>query len=1002
RAAPEDEKEKEIARKALEKEFEEYRERLGKALDILLEERIEKLSDDEIKHIIRKTKEEYPKEPPGGRRGENELWALEPLANELDMEKRTFQCYFRPRRRCCMTRYDYLRICDALELCPSDRRRATVERERLLTALIEAEANEREKRFKEHIMEDEQLEAHWSQLPPGTRCVFHKKDLQLLKEAALKLCDGNDQKLVRRLQEAGLEHATCQVIKVTQRVTVDVEVVQALIGVIIDRPLWEISELIQNEELAEEFTNAMHQKGLITEESRKWAENPPPDVVREVSLKSLAEQQGREIETVEEALEFLQELTEQGTLDKNFFVNLPQEEIDKLRENIDKARKKEASGKELGKYTADELNKYLQEDEKISKKQARATLGEKGRTHLRRYLILCKTLHLKPNLNLHYRTSIKTRYPLRKTSQIDFPTPAQYTDPNGETVTITEEKDSFHVLVGNKKLKAEKWKTRYGGKWWGLTIIHYITEEGVYTVVKETGQLWPPHLKPWYTYPANTVSVRFKTHQPLQNLIQTIQKQTHLSTYTLGETAGIDGSTLKSLKDEKRKTISLDILLVLLSLESILTQTDLNTEIHQLEKHITKVGPTTINEDRRHNTLYINLKTPQGAALIGHELGDGNLNHQGTTTWFGYVNTQREYTEGVAALLQHYGSTTSIGTRESKENRKKKYHISTRGLIAYALWCATPQAAGNKTTNNPKVPEWITDNPTLAESFLKAIIKDEAHIKPDSKAMSISITVDVTEKLVEKELLQTVQSIVNKKLKKLREKWAQEKTPVKEQIKEEKKVRRVTPTQVRKEAGGEAVSEAEKVPCNILLGVKKALQTLEIQPEEEKLEAFRVTKTGKIKAQWRLALKTKHTKEVYQQDMLSGYKKKNYERIYRRMRRNVRLDGKLPETHLAELRRAGQKFREQKYTTLTKVLNELPPNTSKEIEELISKHPPKQIEEKKKQLEKMGTKTKEPKISIYFRKRDGGISTQWVLEWFEPPESQEQEEPENEGDRENG
>ncbi|MHA1209910.1 MAG: hypothetical protein ACTSRF_11910, partial [Candidatus Freyarchaeota archaeon] len=931
------------------------------------------------------------------------------LAKEIGIHTLTLRKYLDPNhdKRQKPTREVYLKICNALNLPETMRESKMATREEIILALLQVTQEQENKKTTkpeaENETEEELLHLPWYEQNPGTRCVFHKKDLQMLKKAALKLCDGNDQKLVRKLQEAGLEHATCQVIKVTQRDTVDVEVVQALIGVIIDRPLWEISELIQNEELAEEFTNAMHQKGLITEENRKWAENPPPDVVREVSLKSLAEQQGREIETVEEALEFLQELTEQGTLDKNFSVNLPQEEISKLRENIDQARKKEASGKGLYKYTADELNKYLQEDEKISEGQARATLGEKGRTHLRRYLILCKTLHLKPNLNLHYRTSIKTRYPLRKTSQIDFPTPAQYTDPNGETVTITEEKDSFHVLVGNKKLKAEKWKTRYGGKWWGLTVIHYITEEGVYTVVKETGQLWPPHLKPWYTYPANTVSVRFKTHQPLQNLIQTIQKQTHLSIYTLGETVGIDGSTLKSLKDEKRKTISLDILLVLLSLESILTQTDLNTEIHQLEKHITKVGPTTINEDRRHNTLYINLKTPQGAALIGHELGDGNLNHRGTTTWFGYVNTQREYTEGVAALLQHYGSTTSIGTRESKENRKKKYHISTRGLIAYALWCATPQAAGSKTTNNPKVPEWITDNSALAKAFLKAIIKDEAHINPASKRISISITVDVTEKLEEEELLQAIQSIVDEKLQKLKEKWASQKTPAKEQIKEEKNARRVTATRVKQERiGNEAVKEAEKVPCNILLGVKKALQTLEIQPEEEKLEAFWVTKTGKIKAQWILALNTGDVKKVYHQNMLSGYKKKNYERIYRRVRRNTRLDDWLSETHLAELRRAGQKFREQKYTTLTKVLNELPPNISREVEELISKHPPKQIVEKKKQLEKTGTKTKETKISIYFRKRDDGISAQWVLEWFESPESQEQEEPWDDGDRENG
>lgn len=59
------------------------------------------------------------------------------------------------------------------------------------------------------------------------------------------------------------------------------------------------------------------------------------------------------------------------------------------------------------------------------------------------------------------------------------------------------------------------------------------------------------------------------------------------------------------------------------------------------------------------------------------------------------------------------------------------------------------------------------------------------------------------------------------------------------------------------------MNEVKKVSCNILLDVKKALQTLRIDPLEERPEFLYVTKTGAIKARWTLGLSTEETKKAY-------------------------------------------------------------------------------------------------------------------------------------------
>ncbi|MHA1431433.1 MAG: LAGLIDADG family homing endonuclease, partial [Candidatus Freyarchaeota archaeon] len=717
---PTNKEEAQKTQKKIEEAIKYFEKLLEKAKNNLLSHRIQKLTNNETQYIRNaaqtKTRQQLNLSPDTKLPETGERGYLTHLAKEIGIHTPTLQSYLDPNhdKRQKPTREVYLKICNALNLPETMRETKMATREEItLTLLQVTQEQENKKTTKpeaENETEEELLHLPWYEQNPRTRCVFHKKDLQMLKKAALKLCDGNEKELVKVLKEMGLERVPDNEIKITWK-TMDVEIVLALIGLVIDRNPWEVIELIQSGELAEEFRNAMHAKNLVDDENHEWVEYLSESVVREVSLKTLAEQQGRKIETPEEALKLLQELTEQGVLDRKFSINLPSLELSKLGEKIDQTRKKEAGEKNLYQYTADKLNEHLQEDEKINKQQAGRIL--RGNTiKLKHYLILCKAFNLEPNPNLHHRTIIKTRYPRRKTSDIDFPTPVQYVDPHGKTITIQEQgRGDFYVIVDGRRLRAEKWKMKYGGKWWGLTVIDYVTEEGVYTVVKETGQLWPPHLRPWYAYPANKVSVRFKTPQPLQKLIQTLQKQTNQSINAISKAIGISSNFLHNLLSDKeaKKSISLANLLVLLSFKSTLAQTDPNEEIKQIEKHVLSIGKTTIHEDRKQDILYINLKTSAGAALIGHELGDGNLRHRGAATRFGYDNTRRENTEEVNTLLKHYGIHTTIKTRKRKKG-KKQYYVLAEGLITHALWCATPQAAGNKTKNNPKVPEWITNN----------------------------------------------------------------------------------------------------------------------------------------------------------------------------------------------------------------------------------------------------------------------------------------------------
>ena len=432
------------------------------------------------------------------------------------------------------------------------------------------------------------------------------------------------------------------------------------------------------------------------------------------------------------------------------------------------------SEEDLYSYVAKKLNEYLEEGEKVTASIIERELNE-GSMPLKHYLLMCKIFKVNPNLELHSRIySSSIRYPRLKVSDADFPTPPVYKDRRGKKTTIEEREDGFFVVTENDRLHAEKWRTKYGGSWWGLTVIDYETEKGVYTVVKEAGELSPPHVRAWYTQIASRTSIGFKTAQPLKSLVQILLDNTNSSFKTLSKITGVNTSVLRELGmkrgTKERKSINLGDLLTLIALKSMFEQTDILREIKQFEEEIDTIDRRKIPEIRRQDVLYINIRTSFGASLIGHLVCFGQLNRLGESIIFEYANSELECVEDVSRLLKFYGYPGNIRHRDGKKGEKDKYYVVAEGFLAYALWCAIPRAEGNIIVNNPEVPSWITDDPYLAAPFLRAIILDKAYIDPISGEMTISFEVDVTEELDEKGLGQPIRDIVDKRLKGLREK----------------------------------------------------------------------------------------------------------------------------------------------------------------------------------------------------------------------------------------
>ncbi|MHA1578966.1 MAG: hypothetical protein ACTSUQ_05010 [Candidatus Freyarchaeota archaeon] len=668
---------------------------------------------------------------------------------------------------------------------------------------------------------------------------------------------------------------------------------------------------------------------------------------------------------------------------------MPREVWSELRSAIKNMKDREEAKEELCTYAAKVINERTRED--ISRETIRTALETgKHSISMKHYLTVCEVFGVKPKLSLHNREThsrIHAHLLRLTTSEIDFLTPAVYKHPSGKTAEIHEsEKESF-IVINGRWLKAEKKKTRYGGEWWGLTLIEYVTEEGVYTVVIETGELWPPLVTPWFGVPLDW-DIEFKTPQTLKELLSEIKNTLpQAKQVDLVKITGISTTTLNALDTGEKKTITLGQLLTLIALKSTLTQTDIKSEIQKIEKEIDAMEGRKLPKQRE-NMLYINIKTRFGAALIAHALGDGNLKRTAARRIrFVYVNTEYSFVEDVNGLLKHYGHEATINTEEGKTKEGKKlkdeYTIYLEGLLPYALYRAIPRAVGKKTKKNPKAPSEITKDPRLAPPFIRAMIKDEINIDEKRKVMGINIRVDVTEKLGEEnreEIKTTAEQQVREKEREKGRKLTRN---------EEKIARRVKAGDVSEETR----EQAETVPCNILLSLKEALETLGIKPTERGIQHFYPSKKKDITACWRMYLTKDETEKAYEYGLLEGTGPKEKastlpHKLERRMN-NVQLVN--PKKNLWGLsleqieklekheKRIQHKGKEIGKILFSKIKDD--PNL-KDVVEIINNNTSERLEKKKAELEEKGIKTKLEPTYIYNRRTI--ISVEWMLEWFEP------------------
>ncbi|MEX2751117.1 MAG: hypothetical protein Q6366_004435, partial [Candidatus Freyarchaeota archaeon] len=244
-----------------------------------------------------------------------------------------------------------------------------------------------------------------------------------------------------------------------------------------------------------------------------------------------------------------------------------------------------------------------------------------------------------------------------------FEIPLIYKHPNGKTVEIRESGERAFVVVDGRPLEAAKRVTKRGGGWWGITIVDYETEEGVYTVVLELGELWTPLVTPWFIAPRDW-DIGFESAQTLQSLLLKIEESLpNISREDLAKIAGPCSDILWNMVRGEKTSATLSVLLSLIALKCMLAQTDLKGEIQKIEQVISKIERWELPKQRR-TMLYINLKTPHGAALIGHTVGDGNLYDMGEKCIvFTYLNTEYSYTENVAKILGYYGFKSRIRIR---------------------------------------------------------------------------------------------------------------------------------------------------------------------------------------------------------------------------------------------------------------------------------------------------------------------------------------------------
>ena len=190
----------------------------------------------------------------------------------------------------------------------------------------------------------------------------------------------------------------------------------------------------------------------------------------------------------------------------------------------------------------------------------------------------------------------------------------------------------------------------------------------------------------------------------------------------------------------------------------------------------------------------------------------------------------------------------------------------------------------------------------------------------------------------------------------------------------------------------EIIKRAETVPCNILLSLKEAFETMDIKPTEKGIQHFYPSKSKAITACWKMYLTRAETEKAYEQGLLKGTgpKEKAYTHPHKLERRmnNVRLVDpkknlwKLSPKQIKKLEKH-EKLIQHKGKEIGIILySNIKHNPElKDITEIIYNNKPERLEKIKAELDKKRIKNKLEPTYIYNRRTI--ISVEWMLEWFD-------------------
>jgi len=131
----------------------------------------------------------------------------------------------------------------------------------------------------------------------------------------------------------------------------------------------------------------------------------------------------------------------------------------------------------------------------------------------------------------------------------------------------------------------------------------------------------------------------------------------------------------------------------------------------------------------------MNFNCREGAQIISAILFDGGI----TSRYFPiYTNNEECLVNKFIRNIQNVIGKIEF-TRYTKRKCGNLFRVTLSTVIGYILSSGLEISVGDKTSNNPSIPEFIINNPNLYKSFLQQAFDDEGTVsKKVSKAISLS------------------------------------------------------------------------------------------------------------------------------------------------------------------------------------------------------------------------------------------------------------------------